>query len=68
MNYVITELDKQTILQPTLTYAYRITITDDKGNVLQVMDKITPSNYDISSDNQIRRMYKFIHSSTFLMF
>ena len=55
MNYVITELDKQTILQPTLKYIYRITITDDNGNVLQVMDDVTPSNYDISSDNQIRR-------------
>lgn len=55
MNYVITELDKQTILQPTLKYTYRITITDDNGNILQVMNDVTPSNYDISSDNQIRR-------------
>ncbi len=55
MNYVITELDKQTILQPTLKYVYRITITDDKGNVLQVMNDITPSSYDISPDSQIRR-------------
>lgn len=55
MNYVITELDKQTLLQPALEYCFRVTIADNNGNILQVMDDVTPSIYSISTDNQVRR-------------
>lgn len=55
VNYVITELDKQTILQPTLEYSYRITITDNVGNVLNVLDDVVPSSLTISPDDQTRR-------------
>lgn len=55
MNYNITELDKSAILQPNTKYKYKITITDNNDNVLQVLNDIEPSSYTISSDNQIRR-------------
>lgn len=55
MEYVITELDKQTILQPTLNYDYRIFITDNDNNILEVLDDFEPSSYTISSDSMVRR-------------
>lgn len=55
MNYIISELDKQTILQSTLEYSYRISITDNTGTVFCILDNIVPSSYTINPDNQTRR-------------
>lgn len=55
MNYAITELDKQTILQLTLKYNYRMTITDNNDTILGVINNVVPTSYNISPDSQIRR-------------
>lgn len=55
MNYVITETDKQAILQQITKYKYRITISDNNDNILQVLNDIEPTSYSISTDSQIRR-------------
>ena len=55
MIYPVTELDKQTLLQPKLNVQYRFTIQDDLGNILDIADNIIPDTYTVSTDDNIRR-------------
>lgn len=55
MKYLITEKDKRIINQNILQFKYRIYVENNLGQVIDVIEKMNISSFNVSSDSGIRR-------------
>lgn len=61
MKYNISELDKYLLVQSTIDYKYRLYITDNNNNILDMLEGVqNAGNYNIDSQSDIRRTSSFV--------